>query len=141
MPDAQARYLAGVAYVLARAAYADLAISDEETSVMESELHALGLDESQAVLVVEMAKLQERTTGATSDYLVTREFRDISSPEQRLGLLRACFHVCAADDAISGTESSTLDQIADELDIPREDMRRLRAEFGKLFSARLGFGQ
>src|SRR5512140_1297271 len=99
MPGEQARYLAGIAYVLARAAYADMDISDEETSVMETELHQLGLDEPQAVLVVEMAKLQERTTGATSDYLVTREFRDISTPEQRLGLLRACFHVCSADEA------------------------------------------
>ena len=104
-------------------------------------IRGLGLDESQSVLVVEMAKLQERTTGATSDYLVTREFRDISSPEQRLGLLRACFHVCAADDSISGTESSTLDQIANELDVPREDVRKLRGEFGTLFSARLDFGQ
>jgi uncharacterized tellurite resistance protein B-like protein len=140
MPLEQARFLAGSAYVLARAAYADMDISPEETAVMEQELVSSGLDQSQAVLVVEMAKLQERTTGATSDFLVTREFRDNSSPEQRLALLRACFHVCAADDAISGTESGVLNEIANELDIPRADISAIRSEFGAKFSARLGFG-
>ena len=48
LPPEQARLLAGMAYVLARAAYADLAISDEETAAMEHELteSGLGLDES-----------------------------------------------------------------------------------------------
>jgi uncharacterized tellurite resistance protein B-like protein len=141
MPIEQARFLAATAYVLARAAYADLDISAEETAVMERELVNLGIDESQAVLVVEMAKLQERTGGGTSDYLVTREFRDRSTPEQRLVLLRACFLVAAADDAISGAESSTLDQIASELDVPRADLTKVRAEFAKKFSARLDFGR
>jgi uncharacterized tellurite resistance protein B-like protein len=141
MPLEQARFLAATAYVLARAAYADLDISDEETTVMERELVNLGIDESQAVLVVEMAKLQERTTGGTSDYPVTREFRDRSTPEQRLMLLRACFMVAAADDAISGAESSTLDQIASELDVPRADLTAMRAEFAQKFSARLDFGR
>jgi uncharacterized tellurite resistance protein B-like protein len=138
MPPEQARFLAATAYVLARAAYADMNISDEETAVMERELGQAGLDPSQAILVVEMAKLQERTTGATSDYLVTREFRDNSSAEQRLALMRACFLVCAADDSISGTESSTLSEIANELDVPRADLTALRAEFAGKFSARFG---
>ena len=140
LPPEQARLLAGMAYVLARAAYADLAISDEETAAMEHELTESGLDESQSVLVVEMAKLQEKTAGGTNDYLVTREFRENSSPEQRLTVLRACFRVCAADDSISGTESATLDEIASELDISRVDLTAIRAEFAAKYSARLGFG-
>jgi uncharacterized tellurite resistance protein B-like protein len=140
LPPDKARLLAGMAYVLARAAYADMEISDAETAAMEQELAGSGLDQSQAVLVVEMAKLQEKTGGGTSDYLVTREFRELSTPEQRLTVLRACFRVCAADDAISGTESATLDEIASELDIPREDLHSLRAEFADKITARLGFG-
>lgn len=139
LPPDQARLLAGMAYVLARAANADLQISDEETAVMEQELRDSGLDESQAVLVVETAKLLEKTAGGTSDYVVTREFKDRSSAEQRLVVMRACFHVCAADDAISGSESSVLDQIATELDIPRADLTALRSEFADKFSARFGF--
>jgi uncharacterized tellurite resistance protein B-like protein len=140
LPPEKARILAGMAYVLARAAYADLDISDGETGAMEAELTESGLDQSQAVLVVEMAKLQEKTGGGTSDYLVTREFRELSTPEQKMTVLRACFRVCAADDAISGMESSTLDEIASELDISRADLTKVRAEFADKFSARFGFG-
>ena len=140
LPPAQARLLAGMAYVLARAAYADLDISDAETAAIEAELVGSGLDPAQSVLVAEMAKLQEKTAGGTSDYLVTREFRELSTPEQRLTVLRACFRVCAADDAISGMESSTLNEIASELDIAAPDLHAIRAEFGDKFSARLGFG-
>jgi uncharacterized tellurite resistance protein B-like protein len=140
LPPEQARLLAGMAYVLARAAYADMDISDAETAAMEAALAGSGLDPAQAVLVVEMAKLQEKTGSGTSDYLVTREFRELSTPEQRMTVLRACFRVCAADDAISGMESSTLDEIASELDIPAPDLHAIRAEFGDKFTARFGFG-
>jgi len=44
-----------------------------------------------------MAKLQEKLSGETSDYLVTREFREHSTPEQQLALMRACYHIAAAD--------------------------------------------
>jgi uncharacterized tellurite resistance protein B-like protein len=140
LPPEQARFLAGMAYVLARAAYADLEISDAETAAMEQELTSSGLDAAQTVLVVEMAKLQEKTTGGTSDFLVTREFKESSTPGQRLALLRACFRVCAADDSISGTESATLDEIASELDMTARETAPIRAEFADKISARLGFG-
>jgi uncharacterized tellurite resistance protein B-like protein len=140
LPADQARLLAGMAYILARAAYADLDISDEETAVMENELTVSGLDQAQAALVGEMAKLQEKTTGATSDFLVTREFREHATVEQRLALLRACFRVCLADDQISGSESSVLDEIANELGLDPTQARPIRAEFAEKFSARFDFG-
>ena len=140
LPPAEARQLAGLAYILARAAYADLDISEAETKAMEEELATIGVDEAQAVLVVEMAKLQEKATGDTSDYLATREFRDGSTPEQRLGVLRACYRVCCADESISGAESATLNEIASELGLSREEAAGVRAEFAEWISARLGFG-
>jgi uncharacterized tellurite resistance protein B-like protein len=130
-----------MAYVLARAANADMSISEVETAAMVEELAASGLDEAQAVLVVEMAKLQELTTGSTSDYLVTREFRDHSTMEQRMALLRACYHIAAADDSISSMENSTLVEIASELDISRDDAAHIRAVFADKISARFGFSQ
>ena len=82
---AEARYLACFAYVMSRAAQADLDISEEETALMERfAVEYGGLDEAQAVLVVEMAKIQASVEGATEDYVVTREFREISTLEQRL---------------------------------------------------------
>jgi uncharacterized tellurite resistance protein B-like protein len=140
LPPDRARLLAGMAYVLARAAYADLDVSDVETAAMEKELVSAGLDQPQAILVVEMAKLQELTIGGTSDYLVTREFREHSTPEERLGLLRACYHVVVADDSISSMESSTLVEIAEELDVSNEDAAAVRAEFADKISARFNFG-
>jgi uncharacterized tellurite resistance protein B-like protein len=136
LPPDRARYLAGFAYVLSRAAHADLEISDAETQVIEQFVveHG-GLDTAQAVVVVEMAKLQARHHGATEDYLVTREFKRNTTPEQRLALLRCCFAVAAADEAIGGHESAAVNQIASELDIDRETLRLLRAEHAHLFSA------
>jgi uncharacterized tellurite resistance protein B-like protein len=141
LPPETARSLAGMAYVLARAANADMSISEVETAAMVQELSASGLDEAQAVLVVEMAKLQELTTGGTSDYLVTRDFREHSTMEQRMALLRACYHIAAADDSITSMENSTLVEIASELDISRDEAAPIRAEFADKISARFGFSQ
>jgi uncharacterized tellurite resistance protein B-like protein len=139
LPPEKARLLASMAYVLARAANADLEITDVETQAIESVLAEYGLDESEAVLVAEMAKLQERKAGETSDYLVTREFREASNPDQRLILLRACFQVAAADGAITAEESATLDEIANELDIERGQATAVRAQYADLFTARLNY--
>jgi uncharacterized tellurite resistance protein B-like protein len=139
LPPETARLMAGMAYVLARAANADLDISDVETAAMEQELLGTGLDQSQAVLVVEMAKLQEKVSGGTSDYLVTREFREHSTQEQRLALLRACYHVASANDTITSAESSVLFEIASELDLSREDAAQIRADFADKVTARFDF--
>ena len=137
LPPDQARLLAATAYILARAAYADFDISDVETSTMEQILVTQGgLDESQAVLVVEMAKIQARNFGETEDYLVTREFRQAASYEQRLAVLRACYAVGAADDMLTSAESATLDEIANEFDLERADVAAVRAEFADKLVAR-----
>lgn len=136
MPPEEARYLARFAYVMSRAAHADLDISDSETRAMERFVVQLGaIDESQAVLVVEMAKLQARHHGATEDFLVTREFARDASLEQKLALLRCCFAVGAADETITAEESGVVNQIANELDLDREALNRVRAEFHENLSA------
>lgn len=136
LPPADARYLACFAYVMSRAAHADLHVSDEETAVMEAfAVKYGGLDESQAILVVEMAKLQARVHGATEDFVVTREFRDISTVEQRHQLLRCCFAIGAEDGVITAEEASVVNQIARELDIDRDDVNGIRAEFHDMLSS------
>ena len=105
LPPERARYLAAASYVLARVANADLVMSPEETAFMERTLvEESGIGEAEAVLVVEAAKQQARLFGSTEDYLVTREFKRISEPDQRLRLLRACFLAAAADSSISSAE-------------------------------------
>ncbi|MBA3876732.1 MAG: hypothetical protein C0498_07325 [Anaerolinea sp.] len=136
LPPGRARFLAGFAYILARAAHADLDISDGESTVMESALVELGgLDEAQALLVVEMAKLQSRAKFGTEDYLVTREFAGFATEEEKLAVLRGCFAVGAADDEISNDEAQTVNQIAKELGIDRPSLNAVREAYVDRFAA------
>jgi uncharacterized tellurite resistance protein B-like protein len=130
MPREEARFLAAFAYILTRAAAADLEISEAESRVIEGLVaeHG-GLPESHAVLVVEMARSQSLLYGGTEDYLVTRQFKELSTAEQRLALLRCCYLVGAADDDISVAESDTLQEIASELDVDRPAVNAIRHEF------------
>ena len=114
-PD-RARFLAAFAYVLSRVAHADSEVCVHETEAMKEIVQKLGhVPEAQALLVVEIAKNQARLFGGTENYLVTREFREIATPEQRLELLDCIFGVAAADGSISTIEESQAGQIAKEL--------------------------
>jgi uncharacterized tellurite resistance protein B-like protein len=136
LPPAEARYLACFAYVMSRAAQADLDNSDAETALMERfAVQFGGLDEAQAVLVVQMAKIQARTQGQTEDYVVTREFREISTVDQRLALIRCCFAIGAVDGIITAEEAGVVNEIARELDLERDAVNAVRADFHENLSA------
>jgi uncharacterized tellurite resistance protein B-like protein len=116
LEPARARHLAAFAYVLSRVASADLHISDVEMRKIVEILQRVGrLPEEQALLVAEIAKNQNRLFGGTENFLVTREFREISSDAERHELLDCLFAVSAADDAITGEEEGQVWQIASEL--------------------------
>jgi uncharacterized tellurite resistance protein B-like protein len=136
LPIDRARFLAAFAYILMRAAAADLEISDVEARVIEDLVveHG-GLPPAQAVLVAQMAKSQSLLYGGTEDYLVTRQFRELSTEEDRVALLRCCYLVGAADDNITVEESDTLQEIASELDIERHAVNVIRDEFAPKLSA------
>lgn len=116
MEPAKARYVAAFAYILGRVAHADLDISEVETRKMEEVIRRLGhLPEEQAILVVQIAKSQNRLFGHTENFLVTREFVQVSTPTQRQELLDCLFAVSAADDSITSAEEAQIRQIASEL--------------------------
>ena len=97
---------------------------------MEQLLQEYGsLDEGQAVLVVQIAKLQETLYGSTEDYLVTREFARTATDEQRRALLRCCFLITATDDTITAEEASVVNEIARELSVDRTVLNSIREEF------------
>lgn len=136
MPPERARLIASAAYTLARAANADLTISDEETAAIEKELQAHeSIDEATAVLVTEMAKLQAKTVGGTEDYVVTREFKALANEGQRIVVLRACFAVMAANGTISAEETATINEIADELDVDDATLNAIRADYHEQLSS------
>lgn len=136
MPPEQARLIASAAYTLARAAHADLDISEDETAAIERELQAhQSIDEATAVLVTQMAKLQARTVGGTEDFVVTREFKAVASEAQRIDVLRACFAIGAANGTISAQETAVVNQIAEELDIDDATLNSIRADYHEQLSA------
>jgi uncharacterized tellurite resistance protein B-like protein/uncharacterized protein YciI len=130
LPPARARFVAAFAYLLARAADSDMAVSSAENAEMARLIEEeSGLDAATASIVVELADTRVEDFGATDDYLVTREFKAISTPEERERLLRCCLLVAAADDDIDANESWLVNRIAEELDVRREDLNRIRDEF------------
>jgi len=130
-----AQYLARFAYVLGRVARADMAVSAEETLVMERIVRERsGLSESQAVIAVQIAKSQNALFGGTDDYLVTREFASATTREQKLALLDCCFAVSAADHTISGEEEGELRKIATELGLSHADLLAQRAVYREYLS-------
>jgi uncharacterized tellurite resistance protein B-like protein len=125
-----ARYLAAFAYVLARGASADLQISEEEANEMRrivSQIANLASDE--ADLVVEIARSQVRLLGGTENYVVTREFKNLSTRVQRAQLLECLFAVAAADGTISPAESAEIVAIAEELGFTRPEAHAVRAKY------------
>jgi uncharacterized tellurite resistance protein B-like protein len=126
----EARYLAAFAYVLARVAYADLEVSDVEVDEMERQVReASELSSAQSALVVQIARIQAVTHGGTEDYVVTRQFRDLSTREQRLGLIRCLFAVAAADDSITQVENVQISQIATELGLTGREVAVIRTSY------------
>jgi uncharacterized tellurite resistance protein B-like protein len=134
LPPARARYVAAFAYILGRAANASGATSDAERAEMVRLAAAAGLDSAQGPLIVEMASSLSGEFGATEDFLVAREFKAISTMEERELLLRCCYLVMAADDEIDATESWLANRLAEELDVERPDLNAIRAEFHEQLS-------
>ena len=124
----QARYIAGFAYVLSRVARADLHISDEETRAMVRIVadHG-GLPEAQAIIVVQIAKTQNKLFGGTENFLVTREFSKLAGFDQKLALLDCLFAVAAAEGMISTEEDNVIRQISLELGLEHRDFIAVRS--------------
>jgi len=136
LPPERARLVASAAYILARAAHADLDISEDEMHLIEQQLQERGmLDEPTAVLVAEMARLQARTVGDTEDYVVTREFKAMTTPDQRKSMLKACFAIGAANGTITAEEAGVINQIGRELDLDQDTVNEVRSEYHELLSA------
>ena len=135
LPPARARYLAAFAYLLGRAAHASGAMSDAERAEMVGLADAAGLETTQGRLIVDMAATLSGEFGATEDFLVAREFKAISTMEERERLLRCVFLVMAADDEIDATESWLANRLAEELDVERPDLNAIRNEFYEQLSS------
>ena len=128
----KARYLAAFAYLLGRVAHADQHVSPEETRTMEALVQEHGqLSPDQAMVVVQLAKTATLLFGGTANFLVAREFANLSTYDQKLALMRCLFALSATDDAISTAEESEIHAVAKELRIDHPDLIALRVEHGR----------
>jgi uncharacterized tellurite resistance protein B-like protein len=80
-------------------------------------------------VVVQMAKTQATLFGGTENFLVTKEFNDMATREQKLALLRCLFAVAAADNNISTVEDREIRLISDELQLRHDEFIAARLEY------------
>ena len=122
----RARFLACFAYILTRAARADHQITDGEARVMAGVIagHA-GIDAAQAALVVRIARAAGHSRG-TDDFLITREFEQLATREEKLAILDSLFEIAAADSAILTVEDNEVRRVASELKLEHADYIAVR---------------
>jgi uncharacterized tellurite resistance protein B-like protein len=129
LDESTAYFLASFAYVLARVAAADLDVDPaEEEAMYRILLESTELDAEHARLVTQIAREQAAEEGGTENYLATREFREHSSREQQVRLLRALLQVAAADGHVSETETNEIASIAEEIGFSPAEVKGLRAD-------------
>ena len=131
MDPAEARHLALFAFLLSRVAHVDMATDPAEIVEMERLVATHGgLSAPQAAMVIEVARATQKLLGPTHNFLATREFRDATTPEQKLGLLHCLFAVAGADGSITGDEEEEIRTISRGLLLEDRDYLAVRSAFG-----------
>ena len=127
-PD-RARYVAAFAYLLARVAGVDSHITPDEMDLMHRLVQReADLSDEEATAIVDLALGDANRFAGTHNLEVTAEFLALSSPAQRLGLLRCLFAVSAADDSVATAEDNEIRRISRELKIEHADFIHARSE-------------
>ena len=130
LEPARAQFLAAFAFLLGRVAHADLDISADEVKKMEQIVAENGdLPPDQARIVVEIVQAEHDLRGGTQSFQVAREFREITSRDERRHLLHCLFAVCAADGEISGEEEKQVRQVAEELGFSHREFVEVRSDY------------
>jgi uncharacterized tellurite resistance protein B-like protein len=127
---ARARFIAGFAYILSRAARADHHVTPDETREIERIVSEhTGLTPEEAQLVVRIATAHGLRHGGTEDFLVTREFSRAASRDQRLALLDCLFAVSSIDRSIRTVEDNEIRRVASELNLEHGDFIAVRSRY------------
>ena len=128
LESGRARYVACFAYILTRSARADHDVTDSEGREMARIVAGQGgISPEQAAAVIAVARSQGLRSGGTEDFIVTREFNQVASREQKLALLDALFSVSAVDRSILTVEDNEIRRVANELNLEHSDYIAVRA--------------
>jgi uncharacterized tellurite resistance protein B-like protein len=129
LDEPRGRYVAAFAYLLGRVAAVDRDVTDAERRLMARLVAMEGdLSAGEAATVVALALGEVRRFGGTHNLHVTREFARLSTPAQRMGLVRCLFAVSAVDRHVETQEDNEIRRITRELKIEHADFIRARAE-------------
>jgi len=125
----RARYVAAFAYLLARVANVDSRVTPDEMDLMHRLVQReADVPDEEAAAIVDLALGDAFRFAGTHNIEVTSEFIALSTPAQRLALLRCLFAVSAADDSVGTAEDNEIRRITRELKIEHADFIRARAE-------------
>ena len=128
LPEAEARYVACVAFLMARVGHVDDEISDGEKArlleVLRAQLKLPGPLAAATLAVAVEATLSQ----SVELHIVMRRLNELATHEQKHALIRMLFHV-ASDDDISEAESGEIGTIATAIHLPRSEYIVLRSEF------------
>ena len=91
------------------------------------------------MLVVEIAIKQVQLFGSTENISVSKQFKKMTTPEQREELLDCVFAVSAADESITVVEEGQARQISMELGMTHDEFIDARAAFLEHIEAIKGF--
>jgi len=126
--EERVEYLAAFAGLLARAAFGDDRITEEEERAMEACLQSpAGLDEKDAQLVAHIAKNATEALSGIEDYLLTRAFNERATPAEKETLLDCLYLVAAADGTVSIAEDDEIKRIGSALMVPHARVMDVRA--------------
>ncbi|MDG2306669.1 MAG: TerB family tellurite resistance protein [Candidatus Binatia bacterium] len=128
--EERVEYLAAFAGLLARAAFGDLEISEEEERAMKDCLRkTAGLEDKDAELVAHIARNATEALAGVEDYLLTRTCNDRATPQEKEVLLDCMYEVAAADGTVSNAEDEEIKQIGSALMIQHARMMDVRAKY------------
>ena len=114
----RSRFISAFSHALARVAYADKSVAEEERAVMRDVLRdASGLSEPEVDLVVELAMAQIRMSSDSVDAEEPKPFTEI----QRDQFIESLYAVGNADGVLTEEERTEIENIALELGFPGQD--------------------
>jgi uncharacterized tellurite resistance protein B-like protein len=131
-PEDVASRIVSYGYVLARIANADSNFRpEEEEKIYEILTQKNHMPHQEAMTVVKLLKQANTAFGGTENYIITREFKEESTFEERLDLLKSVFEVAGSDGEITSDEEAELKIIANELAIENRDFVAMRSQYNK----------
>lgn len=130
MPTARAQLVAAFAGLLARVAYADEEISDEEGARIDDLVAAhSGLSGEESKAVTAIVRNRMVALRGAENHRLTRRFNEVADDEARRHLIDCLYAVATADDLVTHVEDREVRRIGDALLVPASEVLAIRSRY------------